>query len=215
MKASDSGETESTMRSPGEFPPTRQQRRARLTILAIFVVCAAPIVAAFVAYFVVKPHGGQTNYGELIVPQRPIPADLQVRDEAGRPMALADLKGKWLMMSADSGSCDKACVTKLYYMRQIRTLQGEQRARVLSVWLVTDDAQIQPQIRNAYAQTRMLRVDPAALQAWLPASADSGLRDHIYLVDPVGHLMMVFPNNPDPVKINQDLVKLLKWSSVG
>ncbi len=65
MKALDSGETESTMRSPGEFPPTRQQRRARLTILAIFVVCAAPIVAAFVAYFVVKPHGGQTNYGEL------------------------------------------------------------------------------------------------------------------------------------------------------
>lgn len=215
MKASNSGATELTMRSPDEIPTARRRCRARLTILAIFVVCAAPIAAAFISYFVIKPHGGQTNYGELIVPQRPIPADLQAHDADGRTMALADLKGKWLMMSADSGACDKACVTKLYYMRQIRTLQGEQRARVLSVWLVTDDAQIQPQIRTAYAQTRMLRVDPAALQAWLPASAGTGLRDHIYLVDPVGHLMMVFPKNPDPVKINQDLVKLLKWSSVG
>lgn len=215
MKASDSGETELTMHSTAGTSAARRRCRARLTIIAIFVVCAAPIVAAFFAYFVVKPHGGQTNYGELIAPQRPIPADLQVLDEAGRPIALAAFKGKWLMVSADSGTCDKACVTKLYYMRQIRTLQGEQRARVLPVWLVTDDAPIQPKIRTAYAQTRMLRADPAALRAWLPASADTSLRDHIYLVDPVGHLMMMFPKNPDPVKINQDLVKLLKWSSVG
>ena len=41
------------------------------------------------------------------------------------------------------------------------------------------------------------------------------MSDHIYLVDPLGNLMMAFPKHADPSKIKRDLSRLLKWSGTG
>ena len=35
------------------------------------------------------------------------------------------------------------------------------------------------------------------------------------MIDPLGHLMMRFPQNPEPRKVYKDIYKLLKASSVG
>ena len=36
--------------------------------------------------------------------------------------------------------------------------------------------------------------------------------DHIFVVDPLGHLMMRFPPNPDPSRMLKDLSRLLRQS---
>lgn len=192
-----------------------QRRRARRMLILLFAVCAAPAVAAYLMYYVFRPPVGTSAYGQLIEPQRPIPSDLMMRDERGEPVPLANLKGKWLMMSVDTAACDEACVNKLYYMRQIRVLQGNERTRVETLWLITDDAPVSSTLREAYADTNELRADPVALSAWLPTQAGTGVRDHIYLVDPLGNLMMAFPKDPEPGKIKSDLARLLKWSGTG
>jgi cytochrome oxidase Cu insertion factor (SCO1/SenC/PrrC family) len=138
-----------------------------------------------------------------------------VMDEAGKPMKLASLRGRWLMIAVDASACDKACATKLYFMRQVRATQAGERERVVTVWLRTDAGAIPDVIKSAYPDTRMLVADPAALAAWLPVEASTRATDHIYLVDPSGNLMMRFPKEPDPSKIKGDLTKLLKWSSIG
>ena len=66
-----------------------------------------------------------------------------------------------------------------------------------------------------YDGTRMLRVKAEALKAWLPTDQGSSMTDHIYMIDPMGNLMMRFPKDADPNKIKKDLVKLLKASSIG
>ena len=184
-------------------------------VLLLALVCAAPVVASYLAYYVFKPSRGTTNYGAFVEPQRPIPDALMVTDESGKPMKLASLRGVWLMIAADTSACDKACATKLYFMRQIRATQAGERQRIVTVWLRTDDLPVPDAIKTAYADTRMLIADPAAVAAWLPAEAGTRDTDHIYLVDPNGNLMMRFPKDPNPSKIKGDVTKLLKWSSIG
>ncbi|MEX3956527.1 SCO family protein [Trinickia sp. EG282A] len=190
-------------------------RRGRWVLVLLALVAAAPVIASYLAYYVFKPSGGATNYGALIEPQRPIPDTLVVTDEAGKPMKLATLRGRWLMIAVDASACDKACARKLYFMRQVRATQAGERERIAMVWLRTDAGAVPDVIKGAYPDTRMLVADPAAIAAWLPAESDSRDTDHIYLVDPNGNLMMRFPKDPNPSKIKGDVTKLLKWSSIG
>jgi cytochrome oxidase Cu insertion factor (SCO1/SenC/PrrC family) len=192
--------------------------RGRWMLLLLAAVCAAPVIASYLVYYVFKPAGGTTSYGTLIRPQRSIPPDMVVRDETGHPMRLDALKGKWLMVSIDTSACGDACVKKLYFMRQLRATQGAERDRVMTVWLRTDDGAMPDAVTIAYPETRKLIAPPAVVAAWLPVDAndpgDSQVQ-HIYLVDPNGNLMMRFPRDPNPSKIKNDLTKLLKWSGIG
>jgi cytochrome oxidase Cu insertion factor (SCO1/SenC/PrrC family) len=189
----------------------------RWMLVLLALVCAAPVIASYLMYYVFKPAGGTTSYGALIDPQRPIPAQLVVTDEKGQTIPLKSLEGKWLMITVNGSDCDQQCVTRLYYMRQVRVLQSGERERVVNVWLRTDDKPVPGVIEKAYPQpdTRMLVADPKAVASWLPVDDGTKLTDHIFLVDPNGNLMMRFPKDPDPKKINTDLAKLLKWSRIG
>ncbi|KAG0194282.1 hypothetical protein DFQ28_000527 [Apophysomyces sp. BC1034] len=202
-----------------DAPSSRRGRlRARWMLLLLAAICAAPVIASYLMYYVFRPTGGSTGYGQLVQPQRPIPANLVVRDEAGHPVRLDSLKGKWLMISVDSSACDDACAKKLYFMRQVRATQGAERERVLTVWLRTGDGAMPARIVDAYPDTRKLIAPPADIAAWLPSDPDvagDSVAAHIYLIDPNGNLMMRFPRDPDPTRIKHDLTKLLKWSRIG
>jgi len=200
---------------PGGAPASQGSRRGRWMLLLIAFVCAAPVIASYFTYYVIKPHGGSTNYGTLIDPQRPIPPALMVTDETGKTIPLASLRGVWLLVMADRSACDEACATKLYFMRQVRATQAGERQRITTVWLRSDAGPIPQKVSDAYPDTRKFVADPAAVAAWLPADAGTQVSDHIYMVDPNGNLMMRFPKNPNPSKIKGDVTKLLKWSSIG
>ncbi|AFT84408.1 SCO family protein [Paraburkholderia phenoliruptrix] len=200
---------------PGQPNGRGSWQRGRWMLLLVAIVCGAPIAISYFMYYVVKPTGGTTSYGTLVEPQRPIPDSLVVTGEDGKPLKLASLRGHWLMISVDSSACDKACATKLYFMRQIRAAQGAERERVVEVWLRTDAGKVADVIQKAYPDTDMLVADPAQVSAWLPVDQGTQISDHLYLVDPNGNLMMRFPKDPNPSKIKGDLTKLLKWSRIG
>jgi cytochrome oxidase Cu insertion factor (SCO1/SenC/PrrC family) len=209
--------TPAESRGPQRTGKPGSWNRGRWMLVLLALVCAAPVIASYLMYYVFKPAGGTTSYGTLIDPQRPIPSQIVVTDEKGQSMPLKSLEGKWLMLTVGGSDCDEQCATRLYFMRQVRVLQSGERERVVNIWLRTDDKPVAERIKTAYPQpdTRMLVADPAALAAWLPVDEGTKRSDHIYLVDPNGNLMMRFPKNPDPKKINTDLAKLLKWSRIG
>jgi cytochrome oxidase Cu insertion factor (SCO1/SenC/PrrC family) len=184
-------------------------------ILLLLAICAAPVIASYLTYYVFKPQGGSTNYGELITPQRPVPDGFVAHDANGAMVPSAAFHGKWLLVSVGPSACDDSCATRLYFTRQIRATQGAERERVETVWLRTDAGPIAPRIQAAYADTHAWVVDPAALARWFPADAGTAISDHIYVIDPNGNLMMQFPKNADPSKIKNDVTKLLKLSSIG
>jgi hypothetical protein len=189
--------------------PSARRRRGRLGLVLIALVCAAPVIAAFIVYFFVRPEA-RNNYGSLIEPQRPIPAALSLTTLDGRPFDLASLHGKWTMVMAGPAACDAACASQLYLMRQVRISTGRDQERIERVWLITDAEPVATMLIREYDGTHFLRASPAALQPFLPAdaAAGTGLSDHIWVIDPLGHLMMRFPKNPDPKRLRKDVSKL-------
>ena len=188
---------------------------ARWKLLLVLAVCAAPIVASYLTYYVIKP-SGRTNYGALIDPRdHPIPANLNGKLLSGEPVGLDAYKGHWLLIQAESGDCNDDCAKKLFTQRQLRAMQGKFADRIEPIWLITDDKPLSTVIMRAYDGTHLVRIDAAALRAWLPTEPGTQVEDHLYLVDPLGHLMMRFPKDADPKKVKADMSKLLAASAIG
>lgn len=192
----------------------KNKRKSNAALFAVLAICAAPMIVSYFVYYVVKPTS-RNNYGTLIDPrERPIPA-LGTTTLDGKPVSLKDYKGKWLMVQVDGGDCAKSCQDNLFKMRQLRLMQGKERDRIERVWLITDDKPLETVLMRTYDGTRMLRADPKAVSAWLPAEPGTTPADHIYLVDPLGNLMMRFPKDGDPYKMKKDISKLLMASGIG
>lgn len=179
-------------------------------MLAIAALCLAPFIAALIAYHFWQPQGGM-NYGELI-PARPL-IDPPLRHLDQRAFRLSELKGKWILLQLDASECGAACKAKLYSMRQVRLAQGREMERVERVWLILDEARLDTQLMREYDGTRMLRASGNALLAEFPPPG--GARDHVYVIDPLGNLMLRFPKDADPRKMHRDLARLLRVSRVG
>jgi hypothetical protein len=191
-----------------------QQNSGRWKLFAVLAVCAAPVIFSYLTYYVIKPQG-RTNYGQLLDPRAyPIP-DLGAASLDGRPAALDQYKGKWILLQADAADCGQPCQKKLYYMRQLRLAQGKDMDRIERVWLITNDKPLETILMREYDGTRMLRARPERVKAWLPADRGATPADYIYMIDPLGNLMMRYPKDADPSKIKKDVEKLLKASRIG
>jgi hypothetical protein len=183
-------------------------------LFAVLAVCAAPMIASYFTYYVIKPEG-RTNYGALIDPRNhPIPAMASTRLD-GKPGTLDDYKGKWIMLKVGPSDCAQACQDQLFAMRQLRTMQGKEASRIERVWLITDNEPLETVLLRVNDGTRMLRAPQDAVQKWLPVEQGGHASDHIYLIDPLGNLMMRFPKDADPSKVKKDLGKVLKASAIG
>lgn len=192
----------------------KQKSRGRWKLLAVVAVCAAPMIASYITYYVIKP-SGRTNYGALIDPRaHPIPAMASTSLD-GKPTPLESYKGKWIMLKVGGSDCQQACQDQLFAMRQLRTMQGKEMERIERVWLITDQEPLETMLLRVNDGTRMLRAPADAVAKWLPVEQGSKLEEHIYLIDPLGNLMMRFPARPDPAKVKKDISKLLKASAIG
>jgi hypothetical protein len=188
--------------------------KGRWKLLAVLAVCAAPLIASYFTYYVIKPES-RTNYGALIDPrQHPIPAMASTTLD-GKPVALDAYKGKWIMLKVGGSDCQQACQDQLFAMRQLRTMQGKEMERIERVWLITDQEPLETLLLRVNDGTRILRAPADAVRRWLPVEQGGDVAEHIYLIDPLGNLMMRFPKDPDPSKVKKDLGKLLKASAIG
>jgi hypothetical protein len=189
--------------------------RGRWKLFAVIAVCAAPMIASYLSYYVIKPEG-RTNYGALIDPRAyPIPSALGAAALDGKPAPLESFRGKWMMVQISDADCQEPCRKRLHDMRQLRLAQGKEMDRIERIWLITDDQPLETVLMREYDGTHMLRVNPAVLKNWLPTEPGTRAADHIYVIDPLGNLMMRFPKDADPNKIKRDISKLLKASRIG
>ena len=155
---------------------------------------------------------------------------------------LEDFRGRWLIIRVGPSNCGEDCQKALWIMRQVRLTTGRDRDRVERLWLVTDNTSPDQAVLTDYQGTWVLGVSPEAVQtAWsqrvhLPAQPSGQVslqgvssktvseleslnplsaETSFWLVDPLGNLMMRFPQDPDPAKMKKDLIRLLKASRIG
>ena len=188
-------------------------------MLAVLAICAAPVIASYFTYYVVRPEG-RRNYGELVDPQRPLPAvealPIKAEGQLAAPIDLRSLRGQWLLVSVAGGDCNATCERHLYLQRQLRETLGREKDRLDRVWLVSDARPVRPTLLPALHDATVLRVPADALARWLIPSPGQQLSDQFYLVDPLGNLMMRFPpglTNEAAGKVKRDLDRVLRASS--
>ncbi len=196
-------------------------RAGRIRMLLVMAVCAAPIVFSYLTYYVIRPQS-TSSFGELIEPQRDIPA-ITATDLKGKAVDLQSLRGQWLFVMVGSGACDSECERMLYVQRQLHKSLGREKDRIDRVWLVSDKAPVSDALVQALQGATVLRADGEAVAKWLYPAAGLELNNHFFLVDPMGRWMMRFPSRQEgaeaPVKIKRDLERLLRaansWDQAG
>lgn len=187
-------------------------RRGRIKMLLVLLVCAAPVIASYLTYFVIRPQG-RNNYGELIVPTRSLPALRLMSLDGTQQLPAASLRGQWLLLVLSPSSCGAACEKQLFMQRQLREMLGRERLRIDKVWLVTDAGPLAPALAAAVQASpgiTVLRADRAELARWLAPAAGQQLEDHLYIVDPMGEWMMRLPASAEPARAKRDLDRLLR-----
>jgi len=194
-------------------PAARARSRGRWKAAAILAVCLAPVVASYTAYYVIRPEA-RTNYGELIEPQRRL-GDAVFEVPGAAPLPVSSLRGHWILVSLDGGACDKACADKLYAIRQVRLTTGKDRDRIERLMLVTDDVDPSAALRAEHEGMRIARIAPQLARETFPAPPGGRAADHVYVVDPLGNLMMRFPAPVDPNRMKKDVGRLLRASRSG
>ena len=204
-------------------------RSGRIKMLLVLAVCAAPVIASYFTYYVVRP-AARTNFGVLVEPQRPLP-ELVAQDLDGKPVPMASLRGQWLVMSVAHAACDASCEATLFLQRQLRAGLGKDKDRVEWVWLIDDDAPVPPAMLPRLEGSTTLRIPAQSAVQWLGDGAAGPLSGAVYLVDPLGNYMMRFPAldlQPDSTqeakllhakKVKRDVERLLRasasWDTAG
>ena len=184
-------------------------RSNRKILWLVAAVCIAPFIASFAAYYFYQP-AGRINYGTLIE-TGPLPAaTLQL--DGGAPFAFRQLQGKWLYVIIDDASCDAYCEKKLWQIRQVRKTQGKYPERIERVWLMTGGKPAE-RLRTEYDGMWLVNAAGSPMLEKFPF--ERARADHIYLVDPLGNLVLRYPRDADATRMRKDLERLLKVSRVG
>ena len=175
-------------------------KSAHKMILLVALVCAAPFVSAWVAYYFIKPQGG-VSYGQL----------LETRPLAPLALSATDAEkwgGKWRMVMAVDDECAAECREALHATRQARTMLGRERERLIRFVIAAKGL-----------DSALLAEHPDLIvfstPVTLPDTWQALLKRGVFLVDPLGNQVILWPKNPDIKKLNQDLARLLRASRIG
>jgi cytochrome oxidase Cu insertion factor (SCO1/SenC/PrrC family) len=181
-------------------------RLARHPLVWIAFIALAPIVASYSVYYFF-PRTPSANYGTLL-PIAPIEGIVGSLPD-GAPFRLDALRGRWVLVALGDGGCDAGCERRLYATRQARTMQGKEQERVARVLLLTSDPKPSPPLLAQHPGLIVARI-PDAVRAKFPSGGHL-----LYLVDPLGNLVLTYPADPDIKGIAKDLTRLLKASQIG
>ena len=198
----------------------RRTASGRLRMLLVMLVCAAPVIASYLTFYVIRPQSSR-NFGELIQPVKALPA-IPVTTLDGKTIDMQSLKGQWLLVSVSSGACATDCQKTLLFQRQIRASLGREKDRTDWVWLITDDEPVDVSLKSGMMDAVILRIPQAQLASWLTPAPGHALNEHLYLVDPRGDWMMRFPAGltmDQAAMLKKDWERLLRasvpWAQSG
>jgi hypothetical protein len=202
--------TDDTRAAPPPDPVRVRRARRQLVLLALIFL--APLLLAYYFVFFGGATGRRMNYGELVGPQ-PLPEALAAR-VYGWTDPVAHSPRRWLLVDIEPAPCADACRGRLEALRQIRLATARDEDRVARVVLLVDAAT--PADAPAVLREKDLRelpVPPAAAQAF---PGQGRLPDgHVYLLDPVGNVVLRFPPDLDRRRVLKDLTRLLQASQIG
>lgn len=207
------------MMNNSENSPTEVKKRKNSTLWLMVFLFGLPYLAAFYYYFNSdKINLVQSNYGTIISPARPIP-DVDLTKLDNSKFKLSSLKGKWILFSIGSSSCNQDCIDNIYKVRQLKKAVGQDYKRISKLFFLTDT-------KNIKSFKRLLK-EYSGMDVIIPSGHDYNkylanfkykeldLENSVFIIDPLGNYMMIYPKGSDASKMVKDIERLLKVSKIG
>jgi hypothetical protein len=206
---------------------TAHDRRQRRILIGVALMFFAPLGLSFYLYYGKdwRP-GGRVNAGELIEPPRPLPslalpllglgADAGLAADAGET-APQFLKGKWTFLYVQHGRCDDECRRHLYDTRQVRLALDREMNRVQRVFIGDSDCCDLQDLKASHPDLMAVRASSkdVPLLNLLPIRTGAVNSHRIYLIDPLGNVMMFYAPDVRSKGMLEDMKRLLRLSSIG
>jgi hypothetical protein len=192
---------------------------SRWTVVILLVVFLAPSIGGW-AWFHYGSNFSQRHFGALYTPARPLD-DVSMRDEDNRQIALSDFRGSWVLAYVGSGPCLDECRRQLDKITRVRLSQSKNIRRVSALYVspntVGDTAD---EIRAIFPTGTMAVLDRADIETLLGSMLREGqtpddLMHQVYLIDPIGNLVLSYPADAEPSGMRKDLARLLRVSQIG
>ena len=204
------------MISPEEI--RKQNQRTIILLLLAFIL---PVVAAYIVYKNMDHAGKTRNNGTLVLPARPLDK-LQLTGLDKAAFTVEQLKGNWHLIYLGKGPCNQVCLDSLSKMHQTRLAQGKAMSRVRLLYIVADMSKTggMEKLSNDYARLSIVTGNKTTIDGVIklfqtphsPAVMES---HQIYMVDPLGNLMMQYSREVPLIGLIKDLEHLLKISQIG
>jgi cytochrome oxidase Cu insertion factor (SCO1/SenC/PrrC family) len=209
-----------SVHEPGVHERGAHDRRQRRLLIGLALLFFAPLGVSFYLYYgrgAWHP-GGRVNTGDLIDPPRPLPA-LALPLQSSGETAPDFLRRRWSLLYVEHGPCAERCRTSLYETRQVRLALDRDMDRVQRVFIADESCCDFQTLHEQHPDLLAIRLSPAAapLLALLPRGAAGGGANpqRIYVIDPLGNVMMSYAPDAKPKGMLEDMKRLLRLSHIG
>ena len=188
--------------------------------LFIFVIFASPVIAAVILYSSGYFVPATVNAGQLISPPQSL-MHLKLQDDKGKTVQWRSFVGKWYLLYLNPNDCDQLCAGNLYKMRQIRLALGKNIGhvdRMVVTFIDTKTPVLKKLLTHGFQGTLHLQSDKSSIAQLLDPLSSKEIamtQGNLYLVDPLGNLIMSYAPTQDPSGILKDLKRLLSVSQIG
>jgi hypothetical protein len=199
----------------------KQVNRNRLKLLGVFGIALVPVIAAAVMYFggVALPTG-KTNKGNLLLPP------MVLSEQSAISSLLSDdikKEGLWVLMLTGTGECIDVCLERLHTLRQVNVAMGRELSRVGRFYVGDMTDNDQQVVLSDYPKLKFYNASASALEILEQQAVEkSGLKPesiesnwNVWLIDPLGNVVLQYGLENDGYDMIGDLKKLLKLSNIG
>jgi hypothetical protein len=193
-----------------------RRKRSTAPLWAMVAVFAAPVIAAW--FFYLNPEylpSGRTNKGELIEPAVALPPELGLFTPDGAELDRGELGGKWTLVYLAGGECDDDCMEHLIAIRQIRLALGESQMSVERLLIMTDPhaGDLAAKLAGELDGMQVALTDaPGGIMLLDRLGEGAPALGRIYILDPMGNLMMRYAPEAPAKDTLKDMERLLKAS---
>ena len=196
----------------------KNQTKSRSYLIGLFAVFFGPLFFAMWLFYVPNNwlNSSKQNHGILINPAQPL-EEFELSALDGDSWNHELFQGKWTLLYIGDETCDLYCEANLFKMRQVRLTLGRDSQRVQRKYLGLHKHQSTKAIVKIFSKYPSMQVawfDAPMIYQTLPQLKKLPLHQ-IYVIDPLGNLMMWYSKDATSKGMKKDLKRLLKVSKIG
>ena len=187
-----------------------------ITALLIFLTPIIVITVSTVWYYSGYGPEEKVNYGRLL--SDPIDVGTLDLELDYQNLNVDSMERKWMLVHFINDACLESCADLIYVARQVNVLLARQQTRVKRY--IAAPIEVKPKLENfftTYQDLNFIEVKDksATIREFKKNGIDPFAQPNMFVIDPIGNIILHYSGEVDGKKLLADLKKLLGASKIG